>query len=214
MSLEAIRKEASANLGERAESNIRLEIRVDFAKDRLVPKVGRFVKELQESVKPIPTIIHKALSSDLSWFLKDFESVGVEPSKIMNLGGITIKNSSIVDKAADVAVLFGLEPECQKVHMYVEIGRAIAYPANLPESDRNIFDICKIISENKLPSLQLKNGEVSESDTYEYVRPNGKEVHVLENIFNWPLVSGDNFFEYINKAWSYIENPLFELCRS
>lgn len=215
MSLEAVRKEAADGLGELTERNARIEIRVDSAKDVFVPKVARLVKGIQESVRPLPSIIHKSLSSDLKFFLDDFEAINIaDTSKLMNLGGITIKNSSMIAGAGNIAVFFGLDVDNGKLMMYVEVNKRLDYPANLPVQDMNIFSICRIVKERAIPVMSLKNSKTAEEYAYTMVVPYKREVHVLESRFYWPLVSGDMFFDYINNAWEFVKDPLFELCRS
>ena len=206
MGVETFRRTAAKKAGEMVERNTRLEIRVDFAKERLLPPVARFMRELSEVVKPIPSTIIRGLNTDMSHALEGAmlkSGKEINHSQIMNLGGINIKCDPTSNNSY-INLLVGFKPNEEVISIFACLKPKIDYPQDL-------WDACSIVVSKEIPKLKLKDGTTAPQGTFKAVRSDKREVNVLEAKAAWPLICGDEFYVYLSAAWALIADTSFDL---
>jgi len=206
MGVETFRKTAAKKAGEMVERNTRLEIRVDFAKERLLPPVARFMRELSEVVKPIPSTIIRGLNTDMSHALEGAmlkSGKEINHSQIMSLGGINIKCDPTSNNSY-ISLLVGFRPNEEIISIFACLKPKIDYPQDL-------WDACSIVVSKEIPKLKLKDGTTAPQGTFKAVRADKKEVNVLEAKAAWPLICGDEFYSYLSAAWALVADTSFDL---
>lgn len=206
MGVETFRRTAAKKAGEMVERNTRLEIRVDFAKERLLPPVAKFMRELSEVVKPIPSTIVRGLNTDMSHALEGAmlkSGKEINHSHIMNLGGINIKCDPTSNNSY-INLLVGFKPNEEIISIFACLKPKIDYPQDL-------WDACSIVVSKEIPKLKLKDGTTAPQGTFKAVRSDKREVNVLEAKAAWPLICGDEFYVYLSAAWALIADTSFDL---
>lgn len=205
MGVETFRRTAAKKAGEMVERNTRLEIRVDFAKERLLPPVARFMRELSEVIKPIPSTIVRGMN-DMSHALEGAmlkSGKEINHSQIMNLGGINIKCDPTSNNSY-INLLVGFKPNEEVISIFACLKPKIDYPQDL-------WDACSIVVSKEIPKLKLKDGTTAPQGTFKAVRSDKREVNVLEAKAAWPLICGDEFYVYLSAAWALIADTSFDL---
>lgn len=206
MGVETFRKTAAKKAGEMVERNTRLEIRVDFAKERLIPPVARFMKELSEVVKPIPSTIVRGLNPDMYSILDGavLKSGGeLNVSGVMNLGGINIKCSPM-SNSSYLNLLVGFRPNEEIISIFACLRPKIDYPQDL-------WDACSIVVSKEIPRLKLKDGTTAPQGTFKAIKSDKREINVLEAKAPWPMICSEEFYSYLSAAWALVADTSFDL---
>jgi len=213
MGVETFRRSAAIKAGEMAEDNARMEIRVGFAKDKLIPYTMRFMKELSENLKPLVTRLNKAQGVELSDFLEGARLKSgevVDPHSIMNLGGITI----YCKPESSINIFCGYVPREEIIQVMVGFQPRIEYPQDL-------WEACSILSRKPIPYLKLKDSSLAEQVTFKMLQFHrrkdavsshiNKEINVISIKAGWPLICGEEFFAYLSAAWALVADTSFDL---
>lgn len=208
--LEGVRERLAEKAGLMTEKNALIEVRVNFAKEVLFPKVARFTKELSEIIKPIPSTITKGLSADLAWLLEGNTSNGpVEHySSVLNLGGINLKFDEKNPTNTSIGIHFGYRPEESCICMYVATAEGLQY-----DGFHNVFDLARLTYQKEAPFPKIRLSDKAEMGGTAYkLRNNDKEISVLRTNIVWPLMTGDAFYNYISDCLIYIQDTVLEIC--
>lgn len=208
--LESIRERLAEKAGLMTEKNAIMEVRVNFAKEVLFPKVARFTKELSEIVKPIPSTISKGLSADLAWLLEGNTSNGpVEHySSVLNLGGINLKFDDKNPTNTSLGIHFGYRPEESCICMYVATAEGLEY-----HDIHDLFNLARSTYQRETPFPKIKLLDKAEMGGTSYKLKNkNMEISVLRTNIVWPIVTGDAFYNYITDCLVYIQDIALEIC--
>ena len=198
MSLQTEIETAVSLGGEQAEANALMEIRVNFARDMLIPKMARFVKETHQRVHPVPCLIHKAISYDLA------EQCGDEFNNVVNLGGITVKLLPS-SRETSVSVFTAYDPKASVLKYIVAF-----HPLMRLKSD--LFNAVVQADGKTMPHLKVEEiGGPAECYIERKFGASGLEVNICNTKFQWPCLRGHNFYDYLNNMWSFAADLTFEL---
>jgi hypothetical protein len=187
---EAVRKR-----GEDAEENALIEVRVGFAKDKLIPKFVRWAKETADVLHPLQTKVHRAISLDL------FEMTGKGFHGEVNLGGITVH--PVVGNRAISFSIFGSYDPLNGILSYI-----ILLSPLIPLKD----SIYKTI-ENTMakPAPKLKVDVESKCYDYSFQISTSKCGEVRATKVEWPHINSERYAQYLQEMWMYVSDLVFAL---
>ena len=224
MTIEAARRNAAEDAGKRIENNVRMEIRVGFAKDILIPPISRFTAEAVAALKPLDSWVIKPLTD--SWTrLNDgydynenvkniLEDKGIIATDILNLGGFNVvpdKNKLALRKY--VTVMFGYHCAKQQLITAIIVSPKIDYPQDL-------FTVCAILLENKIsmPTFVLKDGSKA---SYNHFKATQKGVYNNNEYFRefnimltdlaLPLVDSEAVYSFAKNMWNMVGDVAFDV---
>jgi len=198
MSLNTEIETAVSLSGEQAEANALMEIRVNFARDILIPKMVRFVKETHQRVYPVPCLVHKAVSYDLA------DKCGDEFNSVVNLGGITVKPLP-ASRETSISFFTAYDPKASVLKYIVAF-----HPLMRLKSD--LFNAIVQTDGKDIPHLKVE--EIGGPIEYYIERKFGSyglEINVFNTKFQWPCLRSHNFYDYLNNMWSFAADLTFEL---
>lgn len=178
-----------------AERQARLEVRVNFAKEILIPKMARFAKEKIEQLNPLQCGYHKALSYDLVTVCGD------KFAKEVNLGGLLIRPSM-----ANRDIVFSLFGSYDPIDSILKTIVAIT-PNTTMEVD--VFTSTRLLTGKLIPEVGRDSAAINNSTVYVEAGPDGKELHVDCTELVWPHMDGEYYFKYLNDLWEYTADILF-----
>ena len=191
---ETIQKAVQAK-GLMAEEQARLEVRVNFARELLITKMARFVKEKIETMHPLQCSQHKALSYDLVTVCGD------KFAKEVNLGGLLVRPS-----IANRDIVFSLFGSYDPIDSVLKTIVAIT-PNTAMEVD--VFTSTRLLTGKPIPEVGKDSAAINNSTVYVETGPSGKELHVDCTELVWPHMDGESYFKYLNDLWEYTADVLF-----
>ena len=178
-------------IGERTEKNTLMEIRVNFAKDILIPKTMRVFKEIKEKVYPMDTAIHNGLGIALA------NETG--KTSVVNLGGITVW----MEDGRKFSMYSAYDPVEELVEFVVVITPLFHI--------EDLFEAAAIYCNKPMPSI----GMPVEFDTGRntcMTHLTGKVMYEDKQKISWPLVNGEAYAEYLCGMTECIMELCSEIC--
>jgi hypothetical protein len=178
-------------IGERAEKNTLMEIRVNFAKDILIPKTMRVFREIKEKVYPMDTTIQNGLGIALA------NETG--KTSVVNLGGITVW----MEDGRKFSLYSAYDPVEELVEFIVVITPLFHI--------EDLFEAAAIYCNKPMPSI----GMPVEFDTGRstYMTPlTNKVMYVDKQKISWPLVDGEAYADYLSGMSECIMELCSEIC--
>ena len=178
-----------------AEKQARLEIRVAFAKELLIPKMAAFVKRKIEELSPLQCSYHKALSYDL------VAVCGEEYSNEVNLGGLLVRPS-----LADRSIVFSLFGSYDPVNSVL---KTIVAFNPVTKMDVDIFKSTSMLTGKPIPELEIDSAAFNNSSVYLIETSCGRQLHVDQTEVLWPYIDGAAYARYLSDIWDYTADVLF-----
>lgn len=197
MNVESAKIEAIKAIGQRVQENALMEIRVGFAKDILIPRMARFVKETQQHLHPLNCNIHKSLSYDL------VDVCGPEFANVVNLGGITVFP---VKKCGytTISVFTAYDPR-ESVLKYI-----VAF-SPLLKLKTDLFEAIGLADGKKTPVLSNNSDITADVYVERKFAPLGREADIHCTALPWTCMNGDSFFNYLESMWEFVADFTFAL---
>ena len=137
-------RQAIENKGVEAEKQARIEVRVNFAREILVPSMARFSAEKSAYLKPLLSGAHKALGYDLT------NVCGEKFSKEVNLGGLFVRPS-----VTDYSVIFNIFGSYNPIDSTLKTILAFNPVTHM---DVDIFTSTKTITGKMIPEIEVESG--------------------------------------------------------
>lgn len=191
MSMQEEKLKKIKKIGERAEKNTLMEIRVNFAKDILIPKTMRVFREIKEKVYPMDTTIQNGLGIALA------NETG--KTSVVNLGGITVW----MEDGRKFSLYSAYDPVEELVEFIVVITPLFHI--------EDLFEAAAIYCNKPMPSI----GMPVEFDTGRstYMTPlTNKVMYVDKQKISWPLVDGEAYADYLSGMSECIMELCSEIC--
>lgn len=186
--------EAVRRRGEDAEANALLEVRVGFAKDKLIPKSIRWAKETADALHPLPTKIHRAISLDL------FEMTGGFQKEV-NLGGITVH--PVVGRKEINFSIFGAYDPLNGILSYIVIMSPL-----IPLKD-SIFKTIENTTSKPAPVLKVDGESKCYDYSFQITTTKCGEVRAVK--VEWPHINSERYAQYLQEMWMYVSDLVFAL---
>lgn len=193
MSIKEEKEKKIRKIGDRAESNTRMEIRVGFAKDVLIPKTMKVFKEIKERLSPMETSIHNGLSISLAAI------TGL--TSIVNLGGITVW----MEDGRKFSMYSGYDPEVDLVELIVVINPI--FPID------DLFAAAEIYCSKPMPCIGMPpEFDGKKRNTHAVSLTAKRMMFIDEQPIRWPLVSGDSYEAYLRGITDCMMDLCSEIC--
>ena len=226
MSIETARRAAAEEAGKKIENNVRMEIRVGFAKDILIPAISRFTTETMEALKPLGSWVIKPLTDSwtkLNEGYANHENIknvlgakGIIATDILNLGGFNVvpDRNKFSTMHKYVTIIFGYHCAKQQLITAVILSPKIDYPQDL-------YTVCAIMHDDKyssMPTIVLKDGSKASYNNFKAMQKgvnNGneysKEYNIMLTDLVLPMVDGEAVYNFAKTMWSMVGDIAFDL---
>ena len=178
-----------------AEKQARLEIRVAFAKELLIPKMAAFVKRKIEELHPLQCSYHKPLSYDL------VTVCGEAYAHEVNLGGLLVR-PSLSNRDIVFSIFGSYDPLNSMLKTTIALNP-------VTKMDVDIFKSTSMLTGKPIPEISIDSAALNNSSVYLTEAGCGKQLHVDQTEVLWPYIDGDAYSRYLNDIWDYTADVLF-----